>query len=242
VNRSSQDISPPASLGIYDGEGTLTFPDGDRYAGQFSAGSPDGKGTRIYPNKNKYVGDFRNGKSNGLGTLTLLDGSKYVGPFLDDKPTGQGKYVSAKGAALPAESASDDFANANIDRDLIKMQQSGGVYVVPIRFNDTITLTAIVDSGAADVSVPADIVSTLIRTGTITADDFLGQQTYVLADGSKVPSQQFRIRTLKVGNKKLENVRASIASVKASILLGQTFLNRFKTWSVDSEKHVLILR
>jgi predicted aspartyl protease len=64
----------------------------------------------------------------------------------------------------------------------------------------------------------------------------------VLADGSKVPSQQFRIRTLKVGNKKLENVRASVASVKASILLGQTFLNRFKTWSVDNEKHVVILR
>ena len=64
-----------------------------------------------------------------------------------------------------------------------------------------ITLKAIVDSGASDVSVPADVVSTLIRTGTITNDDFLGQQTYVLADGSKVPSARFQIRSLKVGGK-----------------------------------------
>ena len=80
--------------------------------------------------------------------------------------------------------------------ELITMEQDGGVFVVPVRFNDVITLNAIVDSGAAHVSVPNDIVLTLIRTKTITAEDFLGQQTYVLADGSKVPSQMFRIKSL----------------------------------------------
>jgi hypothetical protein len=76
----------------------------------------------------------------------------------------------------------------------------------------------------------------------VTDEDFLGKQTYVLADGSKVPSQQFRIRSLKVGNKAIENVVASIASVNATILLGQSFLSKFKSWSVDNEKHTLILR
>jgi predicted aspartyl protease len=122
------------------------------------------------------------------------------------------------------------------------MEENGGVYVVPLRFNDTITLDAIVDSGAADVSIPADIVSTLMRTKTLTPQDFLGKQTYVLADGSKVPSQRFRIRSLKVGNKIVENVVASIASLDATILLGQSFLSKFKSWSVDNEQHTLILR
>jgi tetratricopeptide (TPR) repeat protein len=72
------------------------------------------------------------------------------------------------------------------DQTSIKMEREGGVYVVPVRFNDMITLSAIVDSGASDMSVPADVVFTLIRTKTITDEDFLGQQTYVLADGSKV--------------------------------------------------------
>jgi predicted aspartyl protease len=128
------------------------------------------------------------------------------------------------------------------DQASIRMEQQGGVYVVPVRFNDMITLNAIVDSGASDMSIPADIVSTLIRTKTITKEDFLGQQTYVLADGSRVPSQQFRIRSIKVGGKIVEGVVASIASVNGEILLGQSFLNRFKSWSVDNEQHTLTLR
>jgi tetratricopeptide (TPR) repeat protein len=128
------------------------------------------------------------------------------------------------------------------DQTSIRMEKEGGVYVVPVRFNEMITLSAIVDSGASDMSVPADVVSTLIRTKTITDQDFLGQQTYVLADGSKVPSQQFRIRSLRVGDKTVENVVASIASVNGEILLGQSYLNRFKSWSVDNEQHTLILR
>jgi hypothetical protein len=66
------------------------------------------------------------------------------------------------------------------------MEQEGGVYVVPVRFNEALTLNAVIDSGVADVSVPADIVSTLIRTKTVSEQDFLGVQTYVLADGTKV--------------------------------------------------------
>lgn len=129
-----------------------------------------------------------------------------------------------------------------VDQTLINMANESGVYVVPARFNDMITLSAIVDSGASDVSVPADVVLTLMRTRTITEQDFLGQQTYVMADGSKVPSQQFRIRSLRVGDKTVEDVVASIASVNGGILLGQSFLKRFRSWSIDNEQHTLTLR
>lgn len=124
----------------------------------------------------------------------------------------------------------------------VKMERQGGVFVVPVRFNDTITLSAIVDSGASDVSVPADIVLTLMRTKTISQEDFLGKQVYVLADGSRVPSQQFRIRSLKVGEITVENIVASIASVNAEILLGQSFLSRFSSWSIDNRDHTLVLK
>jgi predicted aspartyl protease len=90
-----------------------------------------------------------------------------------------------------------------------------------------------VDSGSADVSVPAD---------TITQEDFFGEQTYVLADESKVPSQQFRIRSLKVGNKTIENVVASVASANATVLLGQSFLSKFKSVSFDNQRLLLILK
>lgn len=123
----------------------------------------------------------------------------------------------------------------------VPMQMEGGTYVVPVLINNAITLDFIVDSGAADVSIPADVVMTLMRTKTLKETDFLGEQTYVLADGSRVPSQTFVIRSLKVGNKVLENVNGSVASVHGSLLLGQTFLSRFKSWSVDNTKHSLLL-
>jgi uncharacterized protein len=123
----------------------------------------------------------------------------------------------------------------------VPMQIEGGIYVVPVLINEAITLDFVVDSGAADVSIPADVVMTLMRTGTLRRTDFLGEKTYVLADGSKVPSQTFRIRSVKVGNKVLENVDGSVASVEGSLLLGQSFLSRFKSWSVDNTKHALLL-
>ena len=91
------------------------------------------------------------------------------------------------------------------------------------------------------MSIPADVVSTLMRTGSIDKADFLGEAHYQLADGSMVPSQVFIIHSLKVGDKVLENVRGSVASAKGSLLLGQSFLNRFNSWSVDNRLHLLFL-
>ena len=121
------------------------------------------------------------------------------------------------------------------------MKKQGGIYVVPVLINNTLTLDFMVDSGASDVTIPEDVVSVLVRTGTIKDTDFTGEQTYVLADGSKVKSKTFRIRSLKVGDRVLENVTGSVASTKGSLLLGQSFLGRFKSWSIDNTKHALVL-
>jgi hypothetical protein len=229
--------------GLKNGKGTETYANGDKYVGEFKDGKSNGHGTFTFTNGEKYVGDFKDDKRHGHGTLTFANGQKYVGEFKDDKKNGQGSSYAADGSIIYMGIWADNkFIGKVADQQTIRMEESGGVYVVPVRFNNSITLNAIIDSGAADVSIPADIVLTLMRTKTVTQQDFLGQQTYVLADGSKVPSQQFRIRSLKVGNKTVENVTASIASVSAEILLGQSFLSKFKSWSVDNEKHVLILR
>ena len=49
----------------------------------------------------------------------------------------------------------------------VPLQRKGGTYVVPVLINKAITLDFIVDGGAADVSIPADVVMTLVRTGTL---------------------------------------------------------------------------
>jgi len=125
---------------------------------------------------------------------------------------------------------------------LIPLEGDHGTFTVPVLINRAITLNFVVDSGASDVSVPADVVMTLVRTGTLREEDFIGAQTYTLADGSTVPSARFRIRSLTVGGRVVENVTAGIAPVQGALLLGQSFLSRFKSWSIDNAKQALVLK
>jgi predicted aspartyl protease len=124
---------------------------------------------------------------------------------------------------------------------LIPLRRNGGTYVVPVLINKAITLDFVIDSGVSDVSIPADVVMTLIRTGTLQDADFVGTQTYKLADGSTVPSTTFRIRSLKANTVEIGNVKASIAPVTGELLLGQSFLSRFRSWSIDNAKQALVL-
>ena len=149
--------------------------------------------------------------------------------------------LSSRLSARNAREQAPETSAPSRDLREVPLQKAGGVLVVPVTLNGEITFGFTIDSGAADVSVPADVVLTLMRTGTLKAADFLGTQTYILANGSTVPSQTFRITSLKVGDRTLEHVKGSVASVQGSLLLGQSFLSRFKSWSIDNQRHVLIL-
>ena len=127
------------------------------------------------------------------------------------------------------------------DSNIVPLEVRGGTYLVRVTINSQITLKFVIDSGASDVSMPADVVLTLIRTETINKSDFIGKQNYQMADGSTAPSQRFIIRSLRVGDLILENVTGGIAPVEGQLLLGQSFLSRFKSWAIDNQRQVLIL-
>jgi hypothetical protein len=91
------------------------------------------------------------------------------------------------------------------------------------------------------VSIPEDVVLTLARAGTIADSDFMDTQRYRLADGSEQSSRRFRIRSLRIGSIELRNVVASIVPAEGELLLGQSFLSRLKSWSIDNNQHVLLL-
>ena len=122
----------------------------------------------------------------------------------------------------------------------VPLVSHGGTYELPVRINGVITLNFVVDSGAAEVNIPADVALTLVRTGTINKNDFLPGMTYSLADGSKVESPRFTIRELEVGGHKAYNVPASIDTTSGLLLLGQSFLSRTASWSIDNQRQVFI--
>jgi len=124
--------------------------------------------------------------------------------------------------------------------DSVPLIYEKGTYLVPVFINERISLNFTVDSGASDVVIPADVFSTLVRTGTILKSDFVDTQAYELADGSQLTSKRFRIRSLRVGDVELRNVIASVGPPEGNLLLGQSFLSRMKTWAIDNERRLLV--
>jgi hypothetical protein len=92
----------------------------------------------------------------------------------------------------------------------------------------------ILDTGADDVSVPAEVVFTLWRTGRLQSANFIGNSIYRLADGQELPSLNFKIRELQAGQHVIRNVVGSLNSFGAAPLLGGSFLSRFAQWKIDN--------
>ena len=62
-----------------------------------------------------------------------------------------------------------------------------------------------------------------------------------MANGSEEVSNQVIIREVKVGRFAVSNVTAIVSPAESEPLLGQNFLSKFASWSLDNERHVLIL-
>jgi hypothetical protein len=123
----------------------------------------------------------------------------------------------------------------------IPLIHAHGTLQVPVVINGKISLNFTIDSGATDVSIPATVFSTLMRDGTVSSQDFLDKRLYKLADGSGEISQRFRIRSLRVGNLEVRDVIASVGDSGGLLLLGQSFLSRLKSWSIDNERQTLLV-
>jgi clan AA aspartic protease (TIGR02281 family) len=124
---------------------------------------------------------------------------------------------------------------------VVSLEPHDGAFVVPATLNDVMKVKFIVDSGSADVSIPEDVASSLMKSGTMTVADQLGSKTYMLADGSLVPSKIYRMASLRIGGMEMQNVTVRIAAAKSSLLLGQSFLSRLKSWSMDNARQVMII-
>ena len=209
--------------------GIYRFPSGDRFEGEFRDDKFSGRGIYYFANGDRYEGEYRDGKPNGRGVYYLAGGRVISGVWVD------GKFQGSTAAITSAGSQS-------VAKNRVRMKSDSGTFTVPVRLNDQITLDFVVDSGASVVTVPRDVVLTLIRTKTITTADFRGEQLYVLADGSTVKSRNFILRRVTVGNQSVGNVEATIADEQGSLLLGQSFLRKFKSWSIDNAARELVLR
>ena len=126
-------------------------------------------------------------------------------------------------------------------REEIQLEKRDSSYYVPVRINDTITLPFLLDTGASDLVMPADVALTLMRAGALKRGDFIGQTPYRMANGSEEVGDVVVLRDVRVGEHVVRNVSASITPAQGEPLLGQSFLSKFGTLTVDYKRRVLVL-
>ncbi len=78
-------------------KGTTKLPNGDSYEGSYSSGLKDGFGTYRWSDGTYYKGDFKQNVLTGEATITYKNGDSYSGGVLDGKPHGYGVKVYKSG-------------------------------------------------------------------------------------------------------------------------------------------------
>lgn len=125
-------------------------------------------------------------------------------------------------------------------RTVIKMTKKDGVYTVPIEINGA-KMFFIFDTGASYVSLSETEANFLIKQGTLTRDDIIGTSQFSDANGDVSEGTIINLKTVKIGNRIINNVRASVVhNAVAPLLLGQSVLNKFGKVSIDYNREIII--
>lgn len=121
-------------------------------------------------------------------------------------------------------------------RTVVEMNRKNGVYEVPIEINGS-KMFFIFDTGASDITISLTEATFLYKQGTLTDEDFMGTQQYQIADGSIAEGTIINLKTVKIGNRTLANVQASVVhNMDAPLLFGQSALAQFGKVIIDYNK------
>jgi hypothetical protein len=79
------------------GRGTMRYPNGSLYTGQWKKGRMHGNGTIKWEDGSQYAGQWVRGKRTGSGTYLWPNGDRYVGEWKDNQMCGKGTYYYSDG-------------------------------------------------------------------------------------------------------------------------------------------------
>jgi aspartyl protease family protein len=139
------------------------------------------------------------------------------------------------------ESTNSSRPNSTRKSNRIKMRKEGGVYYIPIIVNGS-KMEFIFDTGASIISISQTEANYLYKQGTLTQDDFIGTQDFIDANGDISQGLLITLDKVQIGNRTLRNIEASIVNnTKAPLLLGQSVLGKFGSFTIDNKRGYLII-
>jgi clan AA aspartic protease (TIGR02281 family) len=117
---------------------------------------------------------------------------------------------------------------------------AGGTPRVAVAIDGACCVSFTVDSGASDVSVSPELFSIMVKHGRVTKADLIDVVKYQTANGV-TEGLRFRMPPMTVGGRTVHGVTGSVSKNSNSLLLGQSFLKRFRFWAIDNANGVLVL-
>jgi aspartyl protease family protein len=106
-----------------------------------------------------------------------------------------------------------------------------------------IRLRFIFDTGASSISISPAEANVLYRQGTLRKEDILDKEYFQDATGRISEGTKINLRTVKIGNKILKNIEATVVNnINAPLLLGQTVLENFGNIEIDNKNGQIIFK
>jgi aspartyl protease family protein len=167
-------------------------------------------------------------------------------PTTTDQTTTPQPTVTATDSVLDAGPTANEIAQASRPEPApggkteIDMIEENGVYTVPVYVNG-VPMTFIFDTGASDISMSATEAGFLYKQGKLTQEDVLGEAQFSDANGDISSGTVIKLRSVRLGNRTLTDVKASIVdNNRAPLLLGQSALARFGKISIDYQRKKIV--
>lgn len=140
----------------------------------------------------------------------------------------------------PYETQDHTKTNAQ-EQMIVEIENKNGVKYIWIEING-LRLKFIFDTGASSISISSAEATVLYRQGTLHKDDIIDIQYFTDATGSVSAGTKINLRTVKIGDRILQNIEATVIdNVDAPLLLGQSALERFGKITIDNRKNIIIL-
>jgi aspartyl protease family protein len=105
--------------------------------------------------------------------------------------------------------------------------------MIPVDINN-VPMHFIFDTGASLISISSTEAIFLYKQGKLSKEDIKGKANFTDANGVVSEGTIIVLREVKIGNKILRNVEASVVNnLEAPILMGQSALEKFGKISID---------
>ena len=118
--------------------------------------------------------------------------------------------------------------------------EEGSVFILTVALGNS-KKQFILDSGAGEVTISSELERSLIASGYIKGSDFLVSGLYQIADGSIILCKRVLLKNISVCGINVKNVAACVGGSSAPLLLGRSFLDKFRKWSIDNSTSTLYL-